>query len=94
MTGRSSRIQKYMLCFQKICNFWENCDFIEKKIVKKLIFFLANLKFLMAPLDTQQHLMPMKYNFFLYIFVRSKVSYVHFFCEKSAKVEHTICDCN
>ena len=38
MTGRTSRIQKYMLCIQKICNFWENYDFIEKKIVKKLFF--------------------------------------------------------
>ena len=51
MTARTSRILKYMLCFQKICNFWENPDFIEKKIVKKLIFFLAIFKFLMAPLD-------------------------------------------
>ena len=64
MTGRTSRIQQYMLCFQKICNFWENYDFIEKKIVKKLIFFLAILKFLMAPLDAQQNLMLMKCNFF------------------------------
>ena len=73
MTGRTSRIQKYMLCFQKISNFWENYDFIEKKLYKKLIFFLAILKFLMAPLDAQQNFMPMKYIFFLSIFVRSKV---------------------
>ena len=39
MTGRTSRIQKYMLCFQNICNFWENYDLIEKEIVKMLIFF-------------------------------------------------------
>ena len=44
MTGRTSRIQKYMLCFQKICNFWENFDFIEKKIVKKLGFFSCDFK--------------------------------------------------
>ena len=50
--------------FSKICNFWENYDCIEKKIVKKLILFLAILKFLMAPLDAQQNIMPMKYNFF------------------------------
>ena len=55
MTGRTSRIKKYMLCFLKICNFWENYNFIEKKIVKKLILFLAIFKFLMAPLDAQQH---------------------------------------
>ena len=64
MTGRTSRIKKYMLCFQKICNFGENYDFIEKKVVKKFIFFLAILKFLMAPLDAQQNFMPMKYNLF------------------------------
>ena len=73
MTGRTSRIQKYMLYFQNICNFWENYDFIEKKIVKKLIFFLAIFKFLMAPLDAQQNFIVMKYNFSLSIFVRSKV---------------------
>ena len=73
MTGRNSRIRKYMLCFQKICNFWENPDFIDKKIVKKLIFFLAIFKFLMAPLDAQQNFMLMKH-FFFSIFVRSKVT--------------------
>ena len=73
MTGRTSRIQKYMLCFQNICNFWENCDLIEKEIVKMLIFFLAIFKFLIASLDAQQNVMPMKYNFCLSIFDRSKV---------------------
>ena len=83
MTGGTSRIQKYMLCFQKICNFWENYDFIEKKIVKQLIFFLAILKFLMAPLDAQQNFMPLKYHFFLSIFVRSIV--IAFFCEQNCQ---------
>ena len=92
MTGRISKIQKYMLCFLKICNFWENYDFIKKKIVKKLIFFLAIFEFLMAPLDAQQNFMLLRYLFFLSIFVRSKV--IAFFCEKIVKVEHTICDCN
>ena len=92
MTGRTSRIQKYMLCFKKIYSFWENHDFMKKIIVKKLIFFLAIFKFLMAPLDAQQNFMLMKYIFFLSIFVRSKV--VAFLGEKLAKVEHTICDCN
>ena len=57
MTGRTSRIQKYMLSFQNICNFWENYDFIEEKNGKKVVFFLAILKFLMAPLDAQQNVM-------------------------------------
>ena len=62
MTGRTSRISKYMLCFQNICNFWKNYDFIEKKIVKKLNFFLPIFKYFMAPLDAQQNFMLMKYN--------------------------------
>ena len=73
MTGITSRIQKYMLCFQNICNFWENYDFIENKIVKKLIFFSCDFKFLMALLDAKQNFIPMKYHFFLSIFVRSKL---------------------
>ena len=44
MTGRTSRIQKYMLCFQKICNFWENYDFIEEKNCKKVDFFSCDFK--------------------------------------------------
>ena len=63
MTGRASKIRKYMLHFQKICNLGENCDFIEKKIGKK--FFSCDfLKFLMVSLDAQQDFMPLKYNFF------------------------------
>ena len=65
MTGRTLE-SKNICCFQKNCNFCENYDFIEKKIVKNLIFFLAILKFLMAPLDAQQNFMLMKYNFFFY----------------------------
>ena len=44
MTGRTPRIQKYMLCFQKINNFWENYDFIEKKNCKKVDFFSCDFK--------------------------------------------------
>ena len=73
MTGRTSRIRKYMLFFQKICNFWKNYYFTEKNSGKKLHFFLAILKFLMAALDAKQNFMPMKFNLFLPIFVRSKV---------------------
>ena len=64
MTGRTSRIQKNMLCFQEICIFWENYDVIEKKNCKKVDFFLTILKFLMAPLEAQQNYMLMPYNFF------------------------------
>ena len=38
MTGRTSRIQKYMLCFQKT-HLGENYDFTEKKNCKKVDFF-------------------------------------------------------
>ena len=83
--GRTSRIQKYMLCFQKTCNFWENYDFIEKNIIKKLIFFLAIFKFLMAPLDAEQNFMLMKYIIFSFsIFVKSKV--IAFFVKKLPKL--------
>ena len=43
MTKRTSRIKKYMLCFQKICNFWENYDFI-KKNCKKVDFIYCDFK--------------------------------------------------
>ena len=35
MTGRIFRIRKYMLIFLKICTFWENHEFIWKKIWEK-----------------------------------------------------------
>ena len=82
---RTSRIQKFMLCFQKICNFWENYGFIENKIVKKLIFFLTIFKILMAPLDAQQNFMLIKnIIFFLSVFVRSKV--IAFFVKNLPKL--------
>ena len=93
MTGRTSRIRKYMLFFQKICNFWKNYEFAEKYFWKKVDFFLAILNFFMAAYDAQHNFMPTKYNLLRSIFVRSKVIAV-FFCETFAKVEHTICDCN
>ena len=59
---------------------------------KKLIFFLAILTFFMAALDDQQNFMPTRYLFFsFYLFLIKSYS---FFCQKVAKVEHTICDCN
>ena len=57
MTGRTFRIQKYMLWFKKICNFCENYDFIEKKNCEKVDFLLVTFKCLMAPLDAQQNFM-------------------------------------
>ena len=46
MTARASRIRKYMFCFQKMCSFGKNSDIIEKKIGKKLIFYIAIFNFL------------------------------------------------
>ena len=43
MTGRTSTIQKYMLCFHKICNFGENHDFL-KKNCKKVDIFSCDFK--------------------------------------------------
>ena len=92
MTGRTSRIQKYMLCFQKMCIFWENHDFIEKK-GKKVDFFSCDFKIFDSTIGcaTKFHANEIQF-FFLSIFVRSKV--IALFCEKFAIVEHTICDCN
>ena len=64
MTGRTFGIQKYMYVFKKSVIFGKITILLKKKVVKKLIFFLAIFKFLMAPLDAQQNFMLMKYNFF------------------------------
>ena len=63
MTGRTFGIQKYMYVFKKSVIFGK-ITILLKKIVKKLIFFLAIFKLLMAALDAQQNFMLMKYNFF------------------------------
>ena len=63
-----------------------------KHFGKKVDFFVTILIFFMAPLDAQQNFMPTRYLFFLSIsfFIKS----YSIFCQKVAKVEHTICDCN
>ena len=63
--------------------FWKKADF----------FFLAIFTFFMAALDAQRNFMPTRYIFILSISFGSKVS-VSVFCQKVAKVKHTICDCN
>ena len=73
MTGRTSRIRKYTLCFLKISIFFLNGDFVENILEKKLIFFLAILTFFMAALDAQRNFMPTRYIFFLSISFGSKV---------------------
>ena len=49
--------------FSKKSYFWKNYDVIEN-IWKKVNFFLAIFKFLMAIMDAQQNFMPLKYIFF------------------------------
>ena len=72
--------------------FKKNGDFVESTFGKKLIFFLAILTFFMEALDAQQNFMPTRYLFFsFYLFLIKSYSV---FCQKVAKVEHTICDCN
>ena len=63
MTEKTSGIQKYMYVFKKSVVF-EKITILLKKNCKKVCFFLAIFKFLMAPLDAQQNFMLMKYNFF------------------------------
>ena len=72
--------------------FKKNGDFVKNIFGKKLNFFLAILTFLMAALDAQQNFMPTRYLFFSFYFFLIKSYSV--FCQKVAKVEHTICDCN
>ena len=57
-----------------------------------LIFILAILTFFMAALDAQQNFMLTRYLFFcFYLFLIKSYSG---FCQKVAKVEHTLCDFN
>ena len=91
MTGRTSRIQKYMLCFQKIVNFGK-ITILLKKNCKKVDFFSCDFKIFDGTIGCATKFHANEIYFFLSIFVRSKV--IAFFCEKIAKVEHTICDCN
>ena len=72
--------------------FLRNGNFVVNILGKKLIFFPAIWTFFMAALDAQQNFMSTRYLFFLSISFGSKV--IEFFCQKVAKVEHTICDCN
>ena len=67
MTGRTLESKNIGYVFKKSVIFGKITISLKKKIVKKLIFFLAILKFFMAPLDAQQNFMLMKYNFFFYL---------------------------
>ena len=77
--------------FSKNLYFLKKMAILLKIFFKKIDFFLAIFTFFMAALDAQQNFMPTRYFFSFYLF-RSKV--IAFFCQKVAKVEHTICDCN
>ena len=59
MTGRTFGIQKYMNVFKKSVIFGK-ITILLKKNCKKVDFFLAIFKLLMAPLDAQQNFMLMK----------------------------------
>ena len=91
MTGRTSRIQTYMLCFQKICNFWK-ITVLLKTNCKKVDFFSCDFKIFDGSIGCATKFQANEIYFFLSIFVRSKV--IAFFAKKIAKVEQTICDCN
>ena len=45
MTGRTSRIRKYMSFVKKICNFGKNYDFTGEKNWKKVDFFSCDFEF-------------------------------------------------
>ena len=58
---------------------------------EKSCFFLAILTFFMAALAEQQNFMQIDIFFSFYLFL---IKSYNVFCQKVAKVEHTICDCN
>ena len=83
MTGRTSRIQKYMLCFQKICIFGK-ITILVKKNCKKVDFFLAILKIFDGTTGCATKFHANEIYFFLSIFVRSKV--IAFFVKNLPKL--------
>ena len=64
--------------------FFKNGGFVENILEKKLIFFLAILKFFMTALDAQRNFMQTRYIFFLSISFGSKV--IAFFVKKLPKL--------
>ena len=77
------------LCFLKICILLKNDDFVENTLEKKLIFY-CDFDIFDGSIGCAT-----KFNaediFFFYLFLIKSYSV---FCQKVAKVEHTICDCN
>ena len=72
--------------------FLKDDDFVENILEKKLIFFLAILTFFYGSIGyaTKFHADEI-YFFSFYLFWIKSYSV---FCQKVAKVEHTICNCN
>ena len=72
--------------------FRKNGDVVENILEKKMIFFLAILTFFYGSIGcaTKFHANEI-YFFSFYLFWIKSYSV---FCQKGAKVEHTICDCN
>ena len=88
MTERTFRIRKYILFYLKICTFWKNGDFVKNILEKKSCDFdIFDGCFGCA---TKFHAEEISFfSFYLCYIKRYSV-----FCQKFAKVEDTICDCN
>ena len=72
--------------------FLKNGDFVENIFRKKGNFFLAILTFFDGSIGCATKFHADEISFFsFYLFLIKSYS---FFCQKVAKVEHTICDCN
>ena len=70
----------------------KNGDLVGNILGKNVIFFLAIFTFYMAALDAATKFRANEISFFsFYLFLIQSYSV---FCQKVAKVEHTICDCN
>ena len=78
--------------FSKNLYFLKNSDFVENTLGKKLILFFAIMTFFYGSIGyaTQFHANVISF-FSFYLFLIKSYSV---FCQKVAKVEHTICDCN
>ena len=82
MTGRISRIWKYILFFLKCCTFWKSGDFV-KIFYEKGLFFSCDFDFFGGSIGCVAKFHANEISFFS-ISVRSKV--IAFFCQKIAKV--------
>ena len=82
----------YVIFSKNLYFFFLNGDFVENILEKKLIFFSCDFDIFYGSIGcaTKFHADEI-YFFSFYLFLIKSYSV---FCQKVAKVEHTVCDCN